>query len=112
MDAKLLTGTVEMLILQVLMPEPTYGYQITQEVLERSQGYFQLKEGSLYPALHRMENQGLLSSYWVETESGRRRKYYRITATGKKALAEKKAEWRQFTFGIDSILGTQSNALA
>ena len=112
MDAKLLTGTVEMLILQVLMPEPTYGYQITQDVLERSQGYFQLKEGSLYPALHRLEHQNLLESYWIETESGRRRKYYRITSAGRAALVEKKNEWRQFTFGVDSIIGTQSDALA
>ena len=112
MDAKLLTGTVEMLILQVLLPEPTYGYQITQEVLDRSKGYFELKEGSLYPALHRLEHQNLLESYWIETESGRRRKYYRITTAGRAALAEKKNEWRQFTFGVDSIIGTQSDALA
>ena len=112
MDPKLLTGTVEMLILQVTIKEPTYGYQITQEVLERSEGYFQLKEGSLYPALHRMERDGMLESYWVGAETGRRRKYYRITAAGKKTLKSKREDWEQFTVGVNGVLGVSSNVLA
>ena len=111
MDPKLLSGTVEMLILQVVLPESTYGYQITQEVLQKSDGYFQLKEGSLYPALHRMERDGLLESHWINADSGRRRKYYKITALGKKALKEKKAEWKKFHVGVNGILGVPSNVL-
>ena len=112
MDSRLLSGTVEMLILQVVTPEATYGYRITQEVLKHSGGCFELKEGSLYPALHRMERNGLLSSHWVQTEEGRRRKYYRITAKGKKALESKRAEWRSFTTGVDGVLGAQADGLA
>ena len=77
MDSRLLWGIVEMLILEVLSDSPSYGYDIVQQVTGRSSGYFELKEGSLYPALHRLERQRLLSSYWTEAE-GRRRKYYRI----------------------------------
>lgn len=111
MDPKLLSGTVEMLILQVVLPESTYGYHITQEVLKKSEGYFQLKEGSLYPALHRMERETLLESYWMNADTGRRRKYYRITALGKKALEEKKAEWEQFSIGVNGILGVPTHAV-
>lgn len=112
MDSKLITGTVEMLILQIVSPEPTYGYEVTQEVLKRSQGYFELKEGSLYPALHRLERQGFLESYWEQKDSGRRRKYYRITASGGKVLETKREEWERFTLGVNGVLGVQSNVLA
>ena len=111
MDPKLLSGTVDMLILQVVLPEATYGYRITQDVLKRSEGYVQLKEGSLYPALHRLEREGLLEANWDQAETGRRRKYYRITATGKKALEERKAEWEQFSVGVNSILGVPVHGL-
>jgi PadR family transcriptional regulator, regulatory protein PadR len=112
MDSKLIAGTVEMLILQVLCPAESYGYQITQDVLARSQGYFELKEGSLYPALHRMERQDLLESYWVDADSGRRRKYYRITAAGKKVLDEKLEEWHRFAMGVNGVLGAQAHGVA
>ena len=112
MDSKLLSGTLELMILQVVSPKSTYGYQITQEVLERSEGYFELKEGSLYPALHRMERENLLESNWVETDAGRRRKYYRLTPEGLKALERKKADWERFSFGVNGVLGAQSNAVA
>lgn len=106
MDAKLLTGTVEMLILEVLSEGASYGYEITQTVLGRSQGYFEMKEGSLYPALHRLERQKLLKSFWQETD-GRRRKYYRLTAKGQKSLAAKKEEWSRFATAVNSVLGVQ-----
>ena len=69
MDSRLLSGTVEMLILDVLARGDSYGYQIAQTVLGQSDGYFQLKEGSLYPALHRLQRQKLLKAYWVEADS-------------------------------------------
>ena len=110
-DPKLLSGTVEMLILQVVLPEATYGYRITQDVLERSEGYFQLKEGSVYPALHRLERESLLKAHWVEADSGRRRKYYRITASGRKALEKKRFEWEEFSMGVNGILGVPNHGL-
>ncbi len=106
MDSRLLWGTVEMLILEVVSTGPTYGYEITQQVFGRSNGYFELKEGSLYPALHRMEREKMLTSSWQETD-GRRRKYYRLTAAGKKELAAKRDQWEQFALGVNRVLGGQ-----
>lgn len=105
MNSQLLWGALEMLILDVLTRGPNYGYQIAQTVLEQSLGCFDLKEGSLYPALHRMERQKLLQSYWVETDVGRRRKYYRITPAGEAVLAEKRREWQRFAAGVQGVLG-------
>lgn len=104
MDSKLLTGTVDMLILQVLSRGDSYGYQITQTVLAQSRGQFELKEGSLYPALHRLERQADVESYWIDGEGGRRRKYYRLTPTGRSSLAERRASWSRFTSGIGAVL--------
>ena len=84
---------------------PTYGYQITQTVAERSQGYFELKEGSLYPALHRMERQKLLRASWSEA-AGRRRKYYELTDAGRAELASRKQSWLRFAAGINGVLGS------
>lgn len=104
MDSRLLTGTLEMLVLEVISHGPSYGYLISQTVMERSRGVFEMKEGSLYPALHRLEQQKLVSSYWVEIE-GRRRKYYKITKGGQTALSAKRAEWQQFASGVRGVLG-------
>lgn len=104
MDTRLLWGMVEMLILEVVSESPTYGYEIAQTVAGRSRGYFELKEGSLYPALHRLERQKLLGSFWQEAE-GRRRKYYKLTTAGQKALAAKKQEWHAFATGVNGVLG-------
>ncbi|MCA9075875.1 MAG: PadR family transcriptional regulator [Planctomycetaceae bacterium] len=104
MDTKLLNGTLEMMMLEVLSQGPSYGYEIVQTVLSRSGGQFELKEGSLYPALHRLERQKLLSSYWTEHE-GRRRKYYKLSAAGRKALAARRQEWQSFAQGVNGVLG-------
>ena len=76
-DSRLLWGAVEMLMLEVISHAPTYGYEIAQTVTSHSQGYFELKEGSLYPALHRLEEQKLVKAFWQEVE-GRRRKCARL----------------------------------
>jgi len=107
MDSKLISGMLDLLILETLSPGASYGYEITQSVLTRSQGEVSLKEGSLYPALHRLERNKHLKSFWQEFE-GRRRKYYRITAAGKKMLAAKRTEWKQFTTAVNGILGIES----
>ena len=110
MDARLLWGTLEMLILDVVSHAPTYGYAISQAVLDRSRGYFELKEGSLYPALHRLERQGLLRSSWAETDDARRRKYYRLTPAGRRMLAERRNEWEKFTGAVKGVLGHECEA--
>lgn len=104
MDSKLFTGTLDMLILEVVADGPSYGYEISQKVISRSGDRFELKEGSLYPALHRLQRQKLLTPQWREAD-GRKRKYYRLTATGKKTLQKKKREWSEFLLGVQGVLG-------
>jgi len=106
MDIRLLNGTVEMMMLEAISHGPTYGYEIVQTVLSRSNGQLELKEGSLYPALHRLERQELLEAYWSEHE-GRRRKYYRITTAGRKSLAARRKEWQVFAQGVNEVLGLE-----
>ena len=105
MDSRLLWGMVDMLILDVVSRGATYGYQIAQTVLAQSKGYFDLKEGSLYPALHRMERAQWLASYWEDAQEGRRRKFYRLTPAGRRVLEEKRREWERFAAGVNSVLG-------
>ena len=104
MDTRLLMGMVETLILEIVSHGPSYGYEICQTAEHRSHGMFELKEGSLYPALHRLERQRLLTSNWEEAEN-RRRKYYKVTAAGAKSLAARRQEWEQFSTGVNGILG-------
>jgi len=106
MDSRLLWGVVDMLILEVISHGPTYGYEIAQTVTSESKGYFDLKEGSLYPALHRLEQQKYLASFWQEVD-GRRRKYYKLSATGQKCLDAKKMAWRSFAKGVEGVMGAQ-----
>jgi PadR family transcriptional regulator PadR len=89
-------GSTEILILSLLAGQPMYGYQINQEMAQRSKGYFEMKEGLLYPTLHRMEKEGLLSSHWQAAGEARRRKYYVLTEKGRKMLREQTAEWQNF----------------
>ncbi|MFO0917815.1 MAG: helix-turn-helix transcriptional regulator [Planctomycetaceae bacterium] len=109
MDSRLLWGAVEMLILEVISHGPTYGYEIAQTVTSESNGYFDLKEGSLYPALHRLEQQKLLTAFWQEVD-GRRRKYYKLSASGQRALGAKKAAWKAFSRGVEGVLGAEMSA--
>lgn len=95
-------GSTPVLILSLLAEQPMYGYQITQELERRSEGYFAMKEGLLYPALHQMERDGLLSSEWRTIAGARRRKYYFITEKGRKVLTNSVAEWQTF---IERLLG-------
>jgi DNA-binding PadR family transcriptional regulator len=110
MDSQFLGSAVEMLILEVAGRGPTYGYALAQTVAERSKGYFDLKEGSLYPALHRLERQKLLRSYWHEMD-GRRRKYYELTDAGRVNLASRKKSWLSFVAGVNGVLGARRAAL-
>jgi PadR family transcriptional regulator, regulatory protein PadR len=97
-------GSTTLLILSVLADEPMYGYQIIQELEKRSDGYFKMKEGLLYPLLHRMKREGLLSSQWHDEDGVRRRKYYTITANGRRELQEQSQEWRTFIDQMQNVL--------
>ncbi len=110
MDSHFPGSAVEMLILEVIGRGPTYGYEITQTVAERSKGYFELKEGSLYPALHRLERQKLLHAFWREAE-GRRRKYYELTSAGQAELDARKRSWQSFAEGVGGVLGLSRGQL-
>ncbi len=111
MDSQTLGSAVEMMILDVAGRGPTYGYELSRTVAERSEGYFELKEGSLYPALHRLERRKLLKSYWREAE-GRRRKYYELTDAGRAELASRKSTWLKFAGAVNGVLGTRRTGLS
>lgn len=97
-------GSTEILLLTMLAEKPMYGYEISQELAQRSGGYFDVKEGLLYPTLHRMQKEGLLASEWREAESGRRRKYYALTAVGRERLADQSAEWHTFMQKLQEMI--------
>lgn len=101
---KTLSGNTDMLILKLLEKQDMYGYQIIEELARQSNNIFELKAGTLYPLLHLLEQKQCLESYDGETVSGRARKYYRITENGKKYLAEKTAEWENYTVAVNNIL--------
>ena len=104
MDSRLLWGTVDMLILDVVAREPTYGYRITQFILNQSEGYFELKEGSLYPALHRLEQRGWVEAEWGASENNRRARFYQVTPAGRKALRTQAATWRRYVGAVAKVL--------
>lgn len=107
-DPDLIRGTLNTILLEVISRRPMYGYEICKTVGTRTQGYFDLREGSLYPALHRLERDGLLKSFWEQTDAGRRRKYYQITDAGSGVLARKRSEWREFAGAVDRVLTTSA----
>jgi PadR family transcriptional regulator PadR len=97
-------GTLPTLILEALMREPSHGYLIAQRIKVRSEGLLDFKEGTLYPALHKLENEGMVQSY-EGIEKGRPRRYYRITKSGRAALTKDRAEWQQLARAMTTILG-------
>ena len=103
----LLQGTLDMLILKTLELAPLHGYAIAQRINRTSQALLHVPQGSLYPALHRLENKGLLTADWTETESGREAKVYRLTKKGRTRLQAEIADWRRLSDAIALIL--QSN---
>ena len=104
-DREFLTGTVGVLILGLLAKREMYGYEMLQEAERRSARAFQLKEGTLYPALHQMERAGLLKARWRDSESGRARKYYSLTAKGRRRADSKRRQWAAISSAMRSILG-------
>ena len=97
-------GSTDFLILRLLVERPMYGYEISQQLDRRSAGYFEMKEGLLYPALHRMQQKGWLTTDWQSVD-GRRRKYYQLTQLGREILGEQAAEWKLFLEQFNSMMG-------
>ena len=102
MRAEALKGHLDGLILAALAAGPAHGYAVAQDLRARSDGAFDLPEGTLYPALHRLERAGLVTSEW-STEAGRRRRTYRLTRSGEKGLEERRHEWRLFASAIEAV---------
>ena len=98
-----LKGHLDSMILAVLATGPAHGYAIIEELKERSGGTFSLPEGTVYPALHRLERSGLLSSDWSDA-NGRRRRVYRLTRRGRAALAARERDWRRFAEAVEAVL--------
>ena len=103
-QAELLKGNTETLLLVLMEAEPMYGYQLAKEVDQRSSGYFAFKEGTMYPALHRLERDKLVEGSWQNTPNGVRRRYYQITAKGRQALADRLSEWQRFSRAMNSVM--------
>ena len=104
MDKKLTAMGTSMLILKLLEAEDMYGYQMIKELGERSENVFSLKEGTLYPILHNLEKDGSIESYEKASETGRMRKYYRLTKEGGRALSEKQKEWNAFQGAVEKVM--------
>ncbi|MEG2176988.1 MAG: PadR family transcriptional regulator [Oscillibacter sp.] len=103
-DKSLMTGSTTLLVLALLSGEELYGYQMITELARRSDHSFELKEGTLYPILHGLEKDGLVTAHERTAETGRLRKYYRITSSGRRVLEEKKTEWRTFTEKVNAVV--------
>ena len=100
----MLKGHLDMIVLAALAAGPAHGYAVIEEIRRRSGQAFDLPEGTVYPALHRLEQAGLLTSRWVTAESGRRRRVYVLTRRGERALTERRAVWQQFSDAIGRLL--------
>jgi PadR family transcriptional regulator, regulatory protein PadR len=106
MEGEMLKGHLDMIVLAALAAAGSaHGYAIIEEIKRRSGGAFDLPEGTIYPALHRLEQGGLLKSTWTTADSGRRRRVYTLTRTGTRALVERRAVWKQFSDAIGGLLG-------
>src|SRR5215813_13880949 len=103
---EVLKGTLDMLILKVVALGPIHGYAISQRIQQISRDFFQVPEGSLYPALHRLEDRGLLQAKWEETESGRDAKFYTLTRAGRRRLSAEMVNWERLSEAVALILST------
>jgi PadR family transcriptional regulator len=100
-------GTLDLLVLKTLTLEPMHGWGISQRIQQSSRGVLDVNQGSLYPALQRLEHKGLVDSAWQSTENNRRARYYRLTAAGRRELGEEIAKWKRFAGAIQLVLESQ-----
>jgi PadR family transcriptional regulator PadR len=99
-----LRGSLDLLVLKTLSLAPMHGWGISQRVQQLSDGVLEVNQGSLYPALQRLEKAGLITSDWDTTDNNRRARYYRITASGRRALGRELENWRRFAAGLEAVL--------
>lgn len=99
-----LQGTLDLLVLKTLAREPLHGYGIAQRIEQLAEELLRVEEGSLYPALHRLEEDKVIKAEWGQTEAGRRARYYSLTAHGRKRLAEEEARWANLTAAVSKVL--------
>jgi DNA-binding PadR family transcriptional regulator len=103
---ELVKGTVLPVVLSLLSEKARYGYEMVQLVNARTNGALNWSEGTLYPVLHKLESDGLVSAEWHETDGARRRRYYALTSAGRRELKKRSAEWKSFTAAVGAFLGT------
>jgi transcriptional regulator len=107
-ESDALRGTLDLLVFRALAVGPMHGWGIGQRIQGLSKGALEVNQGSLYPALQRLEKRGLIDSDWGVTENNRRARFYRLTAAGREALGDETREWRRFTEIIDVVLGSSA----
>jgi transcriptional regulator len=105
-QTEIVKGTLDLLVLKTLALEPRHGVGVADRIEQITRGTFQVKAGSLFPALHRLEQEGFIAGQWGETPEGRRARYYRITAAGQRQLAAEKKHWARIVLAIGQILET------
>jgi len=103
MSATDLRGQIDLLLLSVLVAEPAHGYRVIERLRERSEGTFDLTEGTVYPALHRLERSGLLESHWSD-RAPRRRRVYAVTQAGRGSLAARRRDWAAFAGAVQAVI--------
>jgi transcriptional regulator len=101
----MLLGTLDMMILRTLLPGPAHGHTIANVIEKSSDEVLQVEHGSLYPALHRLEDQGLIASFWGTSENNRKAKYYRMTQAGRKYLVNERSRWESLVRAVTRVLG-------
>lgn len=111
-DKGLIGGGTLLLVLSLLAEKDRYGYEIIKELELRSDQTFQFKEGTLYPVLHKLENNGYVKSYLSKGETGKERKYYQITGKGEKQLAVEKEQWQAYAKAVNQVIGGNAHAFA
>ena len=104
MQSEMLQGTLDMLVLQTLVLGPAHGHAIAHAIERGSEDILQIEHGSLYPALHRLEDRGWIASFWGTSENNRKARYYRLTPVGRKQLVAQTARWQQLVHAIGRIL--------
>lgn len=105
-NSDVLQGTLDLLVLKALSLEPMHGWGISQRIQQISRDVLQINQGSLYPALHRLERRAWIEADWGTSENNRRAKYYRLTSLGRKQLAEERASWQRFALAVERVLQT------
>lgn len=106
MTADVLRGTLDLLILKTIALEPMHGWGINQRIQQMSEGLLEVNQGSLYPALQRLEERGLIKAEWQRTPENRRARYYDLTAAGRRSLGAETASWRRYVSAVEQILST------